>query len=228
MKRIGIIGGMGPMASVDLMKKIILATDAATDQEHIPMLLDNNTQVPDRTKAILGLGPSPVPEMLASAKRLEAGGADFIIMACNTAHYFLPEILPKLNIPVVSIITTTVDSVKKRGFKKIGLLCTSGTARTGLYQKALEENGMECISPVGEEQKLVDAMIYDGVKANNLNYDIKPVENLLAKMQSQGAEAFILGCTEVPLAVEMYHLKGVFIDATDELALAAVKLAKAD
>lgn len=226
MKTIGILGGMGPMATVDLMKKIILSTPAKVDQEHIPMLVDNNCLIPDRTRAIKGLGPSPVPEMVKSAKRLMAGGADFIIMACNTAHYFLPEILPHISIPVLSIIDVAVDHIMEQGYQQVGLLATSGTISTGLYQKALEAKNIKCIAPAAQRQHIVDDMIYDGVKANNEAYDTGDIRALLADMRKQGAEAFILGCTEVPVAVSMYGLEGVFVDSTDELARAAVKFAR--
>ena len=226
MKTIGIMGGMGPMATVDLMKKIILATPASKDQEHIPMLVDNNSQIPDRTKAIMGQGASPAPEMVKTAKRLMMAGADFIIIACNTAHYFLPEILPQISIPVLSIIDVTTNSALEKGFKSVGLLATTGTVSTGLYQKKLEASGIQCITPSADKQHLIDDMIYQGVKANNENYDTRAVKELLAEMQNAGAEAFILGCTEVPVAVSMYKLQGEFIDATDELAKAAIKFAK--
>ncbi len=226
MKTIGIMGGMGPMATVDLMKKIILATPASKDQEHIPMLVDNNSQIPDRTKAIMGQGASPAPEMVKTAKRLMMAGADFIIIACNTAHYFLPEILPQISIPVLSIIDVTTNSALEKGFKSVGLLATTGTVSTGLYQKKLEVSGIQCITPSADKQHLLDDMIYQGVKANNENYDTRAVKELLAEMQNAGAEAFILGCTEVPVAVSMYKLQGEFIDATDELAKAAIKFAK--
>jgi aspartate racemase len=226
MKTIGIMGGMGPMATVDLMKKIILATPASKDQEHIPMLVDNNSQIPDRTKAIMGQGVSPAPEMVKTAKRLMMAGADFIIIACNTAHYFLPEILPQISIPVLSIIDVTTNSALEKGFKSVGLLATTGTVSTGLYQKKLEASGIQCITPPTDKQHLIDDMIYQGVKANNENYDTRAVKELLAEMQNAGAEAFILGCTEVPVAVSMYKLQGEFIDATDELAKAAIKFAK--
>jgi len=226
MKTIGIMGGMGPMATVDLMKKIILATPASKDQEHIPMLVDNNSQIPDRTKAIMGQGASPAPEMVKTAKRLMMAGADFIIIACNTAHYFLPEILPQISIPVLSIIDVTTNSALEKGFKSVGLLATTGTVSTGLYQKKLEASGIQCITPPTDKQHLIDDMIYQGVKANNENYDTRAVKELLAEMQNAGAEAFILGCTEVPVAVSMYKLQGEFIDATDELAKAAIRFAK--
>jgi aspartate racemase len=220
------MGGMGPMATVELMKKIILATPASKDQEHIPMLVDNNSQIPDRTKAIMGQGASPAPEMVKTAKRLMMAGADFIIIACNTAHYFLPEILPQISIPVLSIIDVTTNSALEKGFKSVGLLATTGTVSTGLYQKKLEARGIQCITPPTDKQHLIDDMIYQGVKANNENYDTRAVKELLAEMQNAGAEAFILGCTEVPVAVSMYKLQGEFIDATDELAKAAIKFAK--
>jgi aspartate racemase len=208
------------------MKKIILATPASKDQEHIPMLVDNNSQIPDRTKAIMGQGASPAPEMVKTAKRLMMAGADFIIIACNTAHYFLPEILPQISIPVLSIIDVTTNSALEKGFKSVGLLATTGTVSTGLYQKKLEARGIQCITPPTDKQHLIDDMIYQGVKANNENYDTRAVKELLAEMQNAGAEAFILGCTEVPVAVSMYKLQGEFIDATDELAKAAIRFAK--
>lgn len=227
MKTIGIMGGMGPMATVDLMKKIILATPAKTDQEHIPIIADDAPQIPDRTKAILGQGESPVPAMVKSARRLEAAGADFIVIACNTAHYFLPEVVSQIKIPVLSIVETAANVIQKRGYNKVGLLATSGTIRTGLYQKALNAKRIDCLTPSAEKQHLIDDLIYDGVKASNMAYDTAPVRQLLDSMQKDGAEGFILGCTEVPVAVEMYNLKGTFIDSTEELAKAAVKLAKA-
>ena len=149
-------------------------------------------------------------------------------MACNTAHYFLPELLPHITIPVLSIIDVAVAAIMEKGYKSVGLLATSGTISTGLYQKALEANGLRCIAPSAERQHIVDDMIYDGVKANNQNYDTNDIKNLLAEMKAQGAEAFILGCTEVPVAVTMYNLEGVFVDSTDELAKAAVKFAQTD
>lgn len=226
MKTIGIMGGMGPMATVDLMKKIILATEAGCDQEHIPMLVYNNPQIPDRTAAIMGKGPSPARAMLETARKLEQGGADFIIIACNTAHYFLPEILPQLSIPVISIMEATVAGAKRRGVNTVGLLATSGTVSTGLYQKELEKQGLRYILPEEERQHIVDDMIYEGVKAGRKDYDTTQARQLMADMIKLGAEGFILGCTEVPLAVAMYGLQGNFIDSTQELAMAAIRMAQ--
>lgn len=222
MKTIGIIGGMGPMATVDLMQKIILATDAREDQEHIPILVDNNTNIPDRTAAILGRGASPVPELLKSADRLTNEGADFLIMGCNTAHYFLPEMLPHLQIPVISMIDAAADYCQQQRFHKVGLLASAGTCHTGIYQHALAKAGIEVLQPDEKQEAAVHDMIYAGVKAGNRNYDTRSVRKVLQEMEKAGAEAFVLGCTEVPVAVSMYQLTGRFIDATQVLAERAV------
>lgn len=158
-KTIGIIGGMGPMATVDLMKKVILATDAREDQEHIPILVDNNTNIPDRTAAILGEGEDPLPELLKSADRLTDAGADFLIMGCNTAHYFLPRMMPHLKVPFVNMIEETASFCAREGFKKVGLLASAGTCKSGIYQRALAEAGVEAVQPQGAAEEAVHAMI---------------------------------------------------------------------
>ena len=227
MKTVGIIGGMGPMATVDLMKKIILATDAREDQDHIPILVDNNTNIPDRTAAIMGTGADPVPEMKKSALRLASAGADFLIIGCNTAHYFLPQYKDAVPVPIISMIEATADFCKEHGYKKVGLLASAGTCQTGIYQQALTARGLTVIQPTAEQEPIIHGMIYDGVKANNLNYDTEPVKKVLQAMTTAGVEAFILGCTEIPVAVDMYHLSGNFIDATEVLAEKAVVYAGA-
>jgi len=226
-KTLGIIGGMGPMATVDLMQKVIQATDAQEDQEHIHILVDNNTDIPDRTAAILGEGPSPVPELIKSAERLTAQGADFLIMGCNTAHYFLPELQPHLRVPLLSIIEVAAGYCQQQGYQKVGLLASAGTCRTGMYQKALAARDISVLQPVGPQEAAIHDMIYHGVKAGDAAYDTTQVKQVLRELMAQGAEAFLLGCTETPVAVAMYHLQGQFIDATQLLAEAAVRYAGA-
>ena len=223
MKTLGIIGGMGPMATVDLMRKIILATDAKTDQEHIHILVDNNTQVPDRTAAIEGRGESPVKEMLKSAKLLEAQGAEVLVIACNTAHYFLDEFKDKVKVPIINMVEETVKYCVESGYTEVGLLCTLGTKKTGLYQKACDRLNLKLIVPDDEEIKAIQDMIYFGVKANNYSYDTASVKAVLSNMEKKGAQAFILGCTETPIAVEMYNLEGKFIDSSQVLAHKAIE-----
>ncbi|MDY6465378.1 MAG: amino acid racemase [Succinivibrio dextrinosolvens] len=223
MKTLGIIGGMGPMATVDLMRKIILSTDAKTDQEHIHILVDNNPQIPDRTAAIEGRGESPVEKMLQSAKLLEAQGADVLVIACNTAHYFLDEFKDKVNVPIINMIDEAVKHCVELGYSEVGLLCTIGTRNTGIYQKACDKFNLKLVVPDDEEIKALQDMIYLGVKANNFNYDTSNVKQVISTMRNRGVQAFILGCTETPIAVQMYHLEGNFIDSSLVLAHKAIE-----
>jgi len=227
MKTIGIIGGMGPMATVDLFEKIVAATEAGCDQEHIHILIDNNTDIPDRTAGILGKGPSPVPEMLASVRRLTESGADALIMGCNTAHYFLPELLPHMRVPFINMLEETARYCFRLGLHRVGLLASGGTYASGIYAKAFACMGMQIISPDAAGQKVCHDIICHGVKAGNAAYDASAFHSLLADMQRDGVESFILGCTEMPLAVRMYGAHGHFIDATQVLAEAAVRFAGA-
>ena len=222
MKTIGIMGGMGPMATVDLMQKVIVATKAIKDQEHIHTVVDNNTNIPDRSECIFSKGPSPVPEMVKSAERLTAMGADVIIIGCNTAHYFLPEVQKQVKTPFINMIEETAKFCAEEGYRMLGLLASAGTCASGIYKTAFENLGMTLIHPDEAEQEIIHAMIYDGVKATNYNYDATPAQNVLRDMEQRGVEAFILGCTEVPVAVQMYKLQGCFVDATEVLAEKAV------
>ena len=130
MKTIGIIGGMGPEASGDLFFKILRETDAACDQAHIPILLDSNTRIPDRTAAILSGGADPRPELIRSAKRLEQAGAEVLVMSCNTAHYFYEDIIKEISVPFLHMPRLTAEAVKEQGMKKVALLATSGTVNS--------------------------------------------------------------------------------------------------
>lgn len=227
MKTIGIIGGMGPMATVDLFEKIVSATNAGCDQEHIHILIDNNTDIPDRTTAILGKGPSPVPEMLASVRRLTEQGADALIMGCNTAHYFLPQLVPHMTVPFINMIEETAHYCFRQGMRQVGLLASAGTYASGIYTQAFARQGMQLLSPDEAGQEICHDIIFHGVKAGNAAYDATAFRLLLKRMEKQGAESFILGCTEMPLAVKMYEVSGHFIDATEVLAEAAIRFAGA-
>lgn len=227
MKNIGIIGGMGPLATVDLMQKIIVSTNAVSDQEHIHILVDNNPQIPDRTAAILGQGPSPVFEMVRSGLNLEQMGADVLVMACNTAHYFLPQIQPFFHIPVLNMIEETAKRCRAKGIGCVGLLATRGTYQAGTYAAAFEKYGIKLLQPDDAAKAVIQAMIYDGVKAGDAAYDTTAFRQVLQALRQAGAEAFVLGCTEIPVAVQMYNVVENYIDATQVLAECAVAYAGA-
>ena len=231
-KTIGIIGGMGPAATVDLMDKIISMTVADRDQDHIHLLVDSNIKIPDRTAAILHGGESPLPEMLDSARKLESIGADFLIMPCNTAHFFLQYLQKEVNIPILSMPVETAHLIRRRGASKAAIFATDGTVKSGIYGKALEEAGIETIYPDPEQQKMLMSVIYDHIKNGITDPEKLPYEELRAltdDMRSRGAQVLLLACTELPLAFRILGLdKEDVIDATSVLAGAAVRMAGAD
>ncbi len=226
-KTIGIIGGMGPLATADLFRKIILHTEARSDQAHLRVLIDNNTNIPDRTAALLHGGADPAPEMIRSARWLEQGGADLLIMPCNTAHNFRAQVQAAVSVPVLDMIQLTCDALKAQGVVCAGLLATTGTIQTGIYQRVCGASGIRLLTPDGEGQTAVMEMIYSGVKAGLETYDTSAVLQAVAQMQTDGAQKIVLGCTELPLAAEQYGLRFPSMDPTLELALAAIRAAGA-
>ena len=223
-KTIGIIGGMGPMATVQLFHKIVAMTRSETDTGHLHILVDDNTNIPDRTDAILNEGDDPVPEMVRSALRLEQSGADILIMSCNTAHYFYPEICRFIHIPFLNMIWETAKEAKRQGFCRAGLLATDGTIGTRIYEREFKRYGLELTLPAGPEQKAVMDLIYQGVKAGTDEWDTAPIERVVEHMKENGAQAVILGCTELPLAFSEYHIRSGLpvIDPTEILAKQAI------
>lgn len=227
-KTIGIIGGMGPMATYDLGMKILDNTVSTCDQDNVPLLIDCNTRIADRTKAILCGGADPVPELKKSAKRLEEAGADAIVISCNTAHYFYDSICEDIDIPVIHMPRETAKQLAEKGVKKAGILATDGTCKAGIYGKALEEAGIEALYPSEEKQKAIMSLIYDHVKAGLMDFSDVDIEGIVSEMQKKGAEILILGCTELPIVFDSIGGAAIpAIDPTVVLARAAVSFAGA-
>lgn len=222
-KSIGIIGGMGSLATCDLFKKIIDMTDAKSDQEHIHICIDCNTKIPDRTKAILDGGENPVPEMVRSGIRLQSMGADVLIMPCNTAHYFYDRITPFFDIPLLNMLKETVKEIKTRRIRKIGLLATDGTIQSRVYHTALADAGIDLVTPSPIKQKNVMDVIYNGIKASNRNINLNEFYRTIDEVFEKGAEILVLGCTELPVAFELFHIDRPAIDPTSVLAAAAIR-----
>ncbi len=223
-KTLGILGGMGPLATADLFTKIVKMTDADCDNDHIRIYIDNNAQIKDRTAAILHGGESPLPQLIQSAKKLEAMGADCIIMPCNTAHYFLQSLQISVKVPFLSMIGQAVRVAKQRyPGQKAGILATTGTLEAGVYSRAFSDEGIEVILPNPQQREVLMHTIYGQVKAGIMPTDPQPLNEVLAEMESRGAGYFILGCTELPVAVQTLGLQNNFIDATTELAKAAIE-----
>ena len=222
-KVIGIIGGMGPMATADLFIKIIESTDAKTDQEHLHVLIDNNTDIPDRTACILAGSDAPLGLMVESAQRLVAQGADLLIIPCNTAHYFHGGVQAAVDVPVLNMPEISARYCAEKGYKCVGLLSTSGTVRARIYEPYFEELGIRLLHPTQVGIDNLMYLIYDEIKAGRTPHPERLYPELV-DLEGQGAQAFLLACTELPL---VFHDGGrvPFIDPTRLLARAAVEMA---
>ena len=224
-KTIGILGGMGPLATADLYRLIVESTRADCDNDHIRVYIDSNAAIPDRTAAILRGGKDPVPEMLSALRNLEKCGADCVIMPCNTAHYFLPRLQKETALPILNM--PAIASARCRELfpgKRACILATKGTLESGVYARALEREGVAFMTPDEAERDELMRLIYDVVKAS------KPIapeqENwrlLLAGLRGKGADYFILGCTELPILAGVLADPGPFVDPSLELAKAAIR-----
>lgn len=221
-KIVGVIGGMGPLATVDLYRKIVEHTAADCDQAHVRTIIDSNTNIPDRTAALLSGGESPVRELQSSARLLEQAGAQVLVMPCHTAHCFYDEVQAAVHVPVLNMIELTVQELKRRGVARAGLLATGGAVQSGIYQRHFEGSGIELLLPDPEGQAALMDMIYSGVKAGRSDYDTQAVRTALDSLIDAGAQTLILGCTELPPAFEMYGLDYPNLDPTLTLALAAI------
>ena len=231
-KIIGILGGMGPEATIDLFTKIVKGTRVKKDQDHLRILIDNNPKVPDRTRAILGKGTSPLPELVRSGKALERAGADFIVIPCVTAHYFHEGLEKRLNVPVLHLIEETVRWVQKnlKGARCLGLLATTGTIQSRLFQTAFSPTGIELIVPTPEiQENRVMKAIYGktGIKAIGPSEKSKRlILRASQKLIQRGAEGVIAGCTEIPLVLKEGDLSVPVIDSIAILARVAIEKAR--
>jgi len=229
-KVIGILGGMGPEATLDCFEKIIRNTPAGKDQDHLRVIIDSNPKVPDRTAAILGKGPSPLPLLLQGCRTLQQAGADFIIMPCVSAHFYQEEIRRQISLPFVSIFDVVTETLSHHHpeIKVVGLLGTTGTVRSGLFQKRLKEDGIETLVCEDKIQERVMAAIYD-IKSSQANRPREGItEDLVAAAQSlisRGALGIVAGCTEIPLAMSQRDLPVPYFDVLLLLARAAIRLA---
>lgn len=227
-KIIGILGGMGPEATIDLFYKIIKFTPAEKDQEHLRIIIDNNPKIPDRTAAILGKGEDPLPALQETAQNLEKAGADFIVIPCNTAHYFLSSIQESVNIPVLNMIEETAKETKKRipQIKKVGLLASIGVYKSEIYHQHFKKFNIEIISPEEKDKEEIMKVIYT-IKAGDLSKRVKKnILKITQKLIDKGAEAIIAGCTEIPLILKEGDVSVPLIDPTQILARIAVQKAR--
>jgi aspartate racemase len=221
-RTIGILGGMGPAATVDLMQKIIDATHASRDQEHVPMIVWNIPQIPDRNKFIAGGSISPSPAMCAGACALADAGADAIAIACNTAHHWADEVAAAANRPLIHIADAALAQLKNANVCNAMLLATNGTHHLRIYEKRAAKYGVTLQKPDNISQVEITAIIAL-VKAGKLDHARETLLHVLARLSAQGASTFVLGCTELPLIVRGTPFEAKSIDATAALAAEIVR-----
>ena len=220
----GVLGGMGPEATVDFMAKVVALTPGEKDQDHIRMLVDHDPTVPNRQEAILGDGEDPGPALAAMARRLEAAGADFLVIPCNTAYAFQQSIIDAVDIPLVSIIDETIAGLPD-DCGAVGLLATDGCLKAGVYQQGLAERGLEAIEPTPEDMRDLMRTIF-AIKAGDTGPAIaESMRKLANSLVAQGADAVIAGCTEIPLVLDETMLDVPLLSSTDILAARTVQLA---
>ena len=226
-KTIGILGGMGPEATLDCFANIIKNTPARTDQEHLRVVIDSNPKVPDRTAAITGNGESPVPILVAGGRALQQAGADFIIIPCVSAHFFLEEVRQQIALPILSIFDVVAETIIRdhAEIKTVGMMGTTGTITGGLFQKRLAADNIKTIVPAETRQAKVMAAIYDIKNSQPARTRAQITSDLMAIAEdliSKGARGIIAGCTEIPLALNQKHLSVPYFDALTILARAAI------
>lgn len=202
-KIIGILGGMGPEATADFFQKIVSSTRAARDSDHIPIVIYNNPKIPDRSRAILEGGPSPLPMLKEGARFLQDSGADLIVMPCVTAHMFYQDLADSIDVPILNLIDETIDTVCRHHItiKKLGLLATAGTYETGIWDDPARLRGIQIITPEHFHQKLLMDVIYGdcGIKAGCKGSAGERVLQVIGDLEKAGADAVVLGCTELSL-----------------------------
>lgn len=228
-KIIGVLGGMGPGATADFLTKLVSASPADSDQEHPRVLVWSDSSIPDRTQALAGKGPDPVPLLIKGAELLEKSGAAFIVVPCNTAHAFLPRVLQSVAIPGLDMIKIVGGTLEKAYPEvcRVGLLATSGTIGAALYQRELAGQGIEVIAPTADvQEKLVMPGIRDVKRGRRDDAVREAIYMASESLVSDGAEVIIGGCTEVPLVLGPEDVRVPFLDSTQLLAQEAVERAR--
>ena len=223
---IGILGGMGPLATADFFSKVIAATPATHDEDHVPLLIQSDPRIPGRPAAILRGGPSPLPALLAGRDRLIAVGALALAMPCNTAHVWLPELRQGCPVPFLSIVDASCDEAAARAKPgaAIGIIGTEATLRSRLFDNELARRGFRPLLPTDDELRDWVLPAIEQVKAGRAAEGGQQVERAVQALFDRGAEVVVLACTETPLALDAMAspLRKRCVDTNAALARACV------
>ena len=223
MKKLGIIGGLGPMATALFMKMVVEMTDARSDQEHIEMIVYNCPKIPDRTDYILGKSvQDPAPWLIHLGEKLVEEGAELIAIPCITTSYFYEELAAAIDVPIINIVQETCSYLTERNIHCAGLLATSGTIASGLFQQAFAAAGCTLVLPDAITQEDVMHVIYDNVKAN-CPIDMPRFERASKYLRDAEAQVILLGCTELSVVRENYNIGTGYLDVMQLMAKCAVE-----
>lgn len=222
--KLGVLGGMGPLATVDFLRKLVEETPASTDQDHVPTVVYSAPYTPDRTASILGKGPSPLPAMLTGTRLLAQWGASCIAIPCNTAHYWYRELAESSAIPILHIADAACDHAARKVPPGgcIGILATAGTLVSGVYQGRIEARGFQCLNPEQTDlDRLIMPAIYQ-IKAGHIAAATPLLEEAKSRLLARGARQVIMACTEIPLGLGIGEPDEYLVDATQALARTCV------
>ncbi len=226
MKTAGVLGGMGPEATVDFMQRVIAATPAGLDQDHIRLLVDHNPTLPNRHDAIAGRSPSVGPQLADMARGLEDAGADFLVMVCNTAHAYADDIVQAVSIPFLNLITLTAAAAAQQGIQRAGLLAADGCLQADVYQTALAKHGVApLILPLASQAELMKC-IYK-IKAGDQSSQVRDaLAGLALELSDAGADGIIAACTEIPLVLGPHNCALPLLDSTAVLVQHTIQFAQ--
>ncbi len=223
---VGVIGGMGPQATVDLMQRVVSRTPAEDDVDHIHMIVDNNPKVPSRIAALIEeTGPSPLPELVRMAKGLEASGATLLAMPCNTAHGYASEIAASVGIPLLDMVALTVAQVAARPLphRRIGLLASTAVLKLGLYEKAFAAQGIDTLIPARQDDLMA---VIRAVKRGETGPTTRDRFAAIGQeLFAAGADVLVIACTELSLFVDVFGEDTPALDAMDVLAEEIIRAA---
>lgn len=225
MKRLGVLGGMGPAASAEFMMRLTARTPARRDQDHIPTILWSDPTVPDRSTSVRRGDDLPLPYLQAGIRGLVNCGCDHIVIPCNTAHFWFHE-LEKMDVAITHIVDSVADRLRELGVVNttIAVMGTQGTIELGLYQYRLNKLGWNCVCPTTEEMNTLVQPAIDLIKANQIDQAYLLLIKVVDRLVASGVSAVVLGCTEIPLAVREEHWNGVpLVNSIDSLVSSVLR-----
>jgi aspartate racemase len=223
---LGVLGGMGPLATADFLGKLVENSPALVDQDHVPVIVYGDCTTPDRTASIVGTGPSPLPKLLAGITLLNQAGVKAICIPCNSAHCWYDELSAASSVPVFHIVKASAEQVRKKqpDAKTVGVLSTFGTHQMGIYRDTLAAMGYAVVAPSEDEFHTLVSPAIAMIKANRLDEAEDVFREAASRLRARGAEIIILGCTEIPIGMRRQYREtpALFVDSNDALALAVI------